>query len=201
MVQVHEMALNQWHSPRGVRALRRLWDGSRRKREAERIVGDLVAACERHDRIVDLGCGSGRMIAALPGFRRYYGFDISPDLLDVAKERFGGDRRCKFYLHDFLKGPRSRRMKPDVVLCVHVARHYDDPIALLGEVMRLWPARYYVFSVLCASEARDLLNGRCVAKADVDAFVAEAGGVCKRMVQSDVDGMEVHYLLVEASER
>ncbi len=194
-MQVHERALRQWQTPEGVRALVHTWETAASKAEAERIVGELVARCDRHDRIVELGCGTGRLIAALPRFRRYYGFDWSAELLTLARERWGNDKRCSFEALDFLEGPPNPRLRPHVLLCVHVARHYSDPIALMRRVMTLWPARWYVFSVLCGPQARELLNCYCVPCAAVDAFASEAGAEAM-MGQAEADGMATQYLLV-----
>lgn len=58
---------------------------------------------ERVDRFLDLGTGSGRLIALLLGARpaaRAVGLDFSPVMLDAARRRFADDGRVEILEHD-----------------------------------------------------------------------------------------------------
>jgi trans-aconitate methyltransferase len=60
--------------------------------DAERLLLDSLLP-NRADRILDLGCGDGRMIAVLR--ERWpdasaVGLDLSPGLVEAARQRFGG---------------------------------------------------------------------------------------------------------------
>lgn len=47
-------------------------------------------------RILDLGCGVGKMLRHLEGFSHYTGLDISPQMLEVAIEKYGKREDCDF---------------------------------------------------------------------------------------------------------
>ncbi|MCD6290042.1 MAG: class I SAM-dependent methyltransferase [Anaerolineae bacterium] len=195
MAEAHTLALEQWQSEYGCHTLNDLWQRDEGKAEAERITGRLVANLPRHRSIIDLGCGSGRLIPTLPEFERYRGFDLSSYQIELAQARFGDDKRCRFEVYDFRQGSRYKQ-RQDVVVCVHVARHYDDPIGLLRQAM-VWPARYYVFSALHAPARRELLNGVCLATAELDAVLGE-WPVIEVVEQAIEDGMSVRYWSMEA---
>jgi SAM-dependent methyltransferase len=56
------------------------------------------------ERVLDLGCGDGRLAAlvleARPGAAEAVGLDSSPPMLDLARERFGDDPRVTLVEHD-----------------------------------------------------------------------------------------------------
>ncbi len=56
------------------------------------------------DRVLDLGCGDGRLAAlvldARPAATQAVGLDSSPPMLDLARERFAGDERADLRTHD-----------------------------------------------------------------------------------------------------
>ena len=56
------------------------------------------------DRVLDLGCGDGRLAAlvldARPGATRAVGLESSPPMLELARERFGDDPRVEVREHD-----------------------------------------------------------------------------------------------------
>lgn len=167
----HPLAEAQWLSPEGCRDLMEIWERSPTKREAELIVGRLVACLGEgnHDSVVEIGCGNGRLIDNLPAFRIYRGYDISPHLVEAATRQYRVNRRCRFAIHDLFDPPPYRRAV-DVVLCVHVARHYPDPLAVLRRALE-WPARHYVMSALHGPMRTDLLNGIVLTTAELDAFL------------------------------
>lgn len=76
-------------------------------RLAARAAGEaeLVEALpERVDRVLDLGCGDGRLIALVLGARpdatAAIGLDTSPPMIDRARERFVADPRVRIEQHD-----------------------------------------------------------------------------------------------------
>lgn len=198
----HPLAEAQWQSEEGCHNLVELWEADEAKHEAEEIVGRLVRALGKHETIIELGCGAGRIIPHLPEFKRYWGYDVSQPLLAEARRVFGSDRRCRFQARDLFSVPKGRKRNPvDVVICVHVARHYLDPIAVLGQALE-WPARSgHVLSALHAPERRDLLNGICLATDELDAFLAEAGEVVEVVEQPIGDGMSVRYVALRPRQK
>jgi len=190
----HPLAEAQWQSEDGATRLIRLWQTSPAKREAEEIVGRLVRILGKHDSIIELGCGAGLIIPHLPKFKRYLGYDTSTYLLAEALDRFEADKRCRFDVRDMFDIPKYRLRRPvDVVICVHVARHYLDPVKVLRQAIH-WPARGYVLSALHGPERRDLLNGICLATEELDAFLTEAGETVDFVEQPVGDAMMVRYV-------
>jgi SAM-dependent methyltransferase len=75
------------------------------------------------DRILDLGCGPGELLAYLPGGVSYLGVDISPDYIARAREQYG--TRAEFRVGDATAfDPGDDRF--DLVLAFGVLHHLDD---------------------------------------------------------------------------
>ncbi|MGN6087564.1 class I SAM-dependent methyltransferase [Trinickia sp.] len=75
------------------------------------------------DRIVDIGCGTGDLLAYLPDVD-YTGYDISEHYIEAARERFGsrGAFHCRLLTSDELS-----TMEPfDIALAVGLLHHLDD---------------------------------------------------------------------------
>src|SRR5215207_9427128 len=90
-------------------------------------------------RILAVGCGSGWLSEYLA--RLGYdvtGLDISPDLIEVARERvervpYGADHetplRCRFLVHDVEVAPLEQQF--DAVVCYDSLHHFEDERAVL----------------------------------------------------------------------
>lgn len=76
------------------------------------------------ERLLDLGCGPGDVLEALPEVD-YVGVDASPRYLDAARRRWGD--RAEFRLAD----ARAVELEPgerfDAVLSIGLLHHLDDP--------------------------------------------------------------------------
>lgn len=90
-------------------------------------------------RILDVGCGSGWLSEyfARLGYD-VTGLDISPDLIEVARERveripYGADDetplRCRFLVHDAEGAPLDEEF--DAVVCYDSLHHFEDERAVL----------------------------------------------------------------------
>jgi SAM-dependent methyltransferase len=73
------------------------------EREAERV----LTMCENHninisfEKLLDFGCGVGRMTRAFSGFfRSCVGIDVSEKMVRLAREFNSGQPRCEFILND-----------------------------------------------------------------------------------------------------
>jgi tRNA (cmo5U34)-methyltransferase len=89
-------------------------------------------------RVLDLGTGDGRLLAMLradrPGMPAV-GLDLSPLMLDRARERFAGDDRVALVEHD-LTAPLPELGRFDAIvssMCIHHLEH-DRKRALYAEV-------------------------------------------------------------------
>lgn len=195
-MQPHEIALKQWSNLDGVCSLLELWDYAQSKTDAEAIVAEMFTETPKHGSVVELGCGAGRLIAGMKEMRKYLGIDLSPDLLAVARERYADDKRVKFIQANFTEIEPTYKRPVDVVVCVHVARHYADPLAVLWAALD-WPAKHYLFSVLHSPGRKNLLNGVSVATQDLDDELETLGIVLASREQPIGDEMSVRYFVLE----
>jgi len=105
---------------------------------------------QESDYLIDVGCGSGRLAAALNGFLRgrYLGIDVVPELLDYAKTKCPADWR--FELSEDLTIPEQSHTA-DMVCFFSVFTHllHEQSYRYLAEATRvLRPGGKIVFSFL-----------------------------------------------------
>jgi ubiquinone/menaquinone biosynthesis C-methylase UbiE/DNA-binding transcriptional ArsR family regulator len=85
----------------------------------------------------DLGCGSGRIAAAIaPYARSVVGVDSSPEMLEVARSRLAGFGNVELVEGRIEKLPLPS-VSLDLALVVHLLHHVTDPSAALAEVARV----------------------------------------------------------------
>ena len=76
------------------------------------------------ERILDIGCGPGEIVPYLPAGVEYVGYDISPDYIAFAKQRFPG--RGEFYAAPFQESELARHQPFDTAIVIAVLHHLDD---------------------------------------------------------------------------
>jgi SAM-dependent methyltransferase len=91
------------------------------------------------ERILDIGCGPGEIVPYLPEGVEYVGYDISPEYIDWAKNRFPG--RGEFFAARFDEAELGRHRPFDTVIVIAVLHHLDDEearklLSLLGRAVR-----------------------------------------------------------------
>lgn len=107
--------------------------------QGERLLVDLLPAHTR--RLVDLGCGDGRLaatvLAARPDLESVVVIDRSPPMLDRARRRFAGDPRIEIRAAD-LADPLDALGDVDAVVSALAIHHLEDDRkqSLFGEVRR-----------------------------------------------------------------
>lgn len=97
------------------------------------------------ERIVDIGCGEGLVAGALKEnslFSEYQGIDINAQSIETAK-RLNPD--LDFVIGDFLLMEPAAQSS-DMVLCLEVLEHLDNPIAGLRRLMA-WSNNVIILSV------------------------------------------------------
>jgi tRNA (cmo5U34)-methyltransferase len=94
------------------------------------------------ERVLDLGCGDGRLAAvvleARPSATEAVGLDSSPPMLGLARDRFGDDGRVRLVEHDLTdRLPELGRF--DVVVSGFAIHHlpHERKRSLLAEVARI----------------------------------------------------------------
>ncbi len=106
------------------------------RRSAIRWMADNVWKCRGNESVLDIGCGTGRLLEYLPSGVQYTGFDISEKYIESAQRRYGA--RAQFVVgtaREFLEGGRDRLSIADLVLCSGVLHHLEDDEAL--DVLKL----------------------------------------------------------------
>lgn len=98
------------------------YDHTRRKpvtplwKEAAKYIQEIKA----EERILDAGCGNGKLLEFLPRGADYLGIDSSKELIDISKKRFP---RYKFKVADILELDKLNIGEFDHIFCLAVLPH------------------------------------------------------------------------------
>lgn len=81
------------------------------------------------DRVLDLGCGNGRLYEVLKDLSiSYFGIDNSPELIDFAKKRWGEDEKRRFLVGDATNLDWWDGKKYNVVFVIAVLHHIPGKV-------------------------------------------------------------------------
>jgi SAM-dependent methyltransferase len=99
---------------------------------------DLAASCSR-ERVLEIGCGEGMLLAALAGNHKF-GIDPSVHALVRAKKRSAAE--CAVALAEELPFASASF---DLVVAIGVMEHFENPDAATAEIRRvLCPSGHYI---------------------------------------------------------
>lgn len=118
-----------------------VWLDQGRSTEFQQYFGNLVRAVD-HQRILELGCGEGNLLAALPGMHKF-GIDPSVQALRRARQRCSAEwavARC-----EQLPFPAEAF---DVVVAVGVMEHFEAIDAAISEVCRVLAASGHYLALI-----------------------------------------------------
>jgi SAM-dependent methyltransferase len=92
-------------------------------RARKRLIRDHIRPTSS-DHLLDIGCGTGELLNYLPANIHYIGFDLSPNYIDAARERYGD--RGRFECSDVADFKSADLLGVDLVLAIGVLHHLDD---------------------------------------------------------------------------
>jgi len=98
---------------------------------------------------LDIGCGTGWAVSyassLLKGAGKFYGIDISPKMIEKAKENCRNFKNVYFYQANAEKLPFQDNFF-DCIICTHSFHHYYNPSKALDEICRVlkFKGRIYI---------------------------------------------------------
>ena len=105
-------------------------DLAERRDEAEKVCLLPLLLLDGTQRVLDVGCGTGRWASSLLGqCHAYHGLDFSADLVAYAKSRYGAQSTCRFSVasvDDFSLASLGESLPFDRVLCAGVLIYLND---------------------------------------------------------------------------
>ncbi len=91
------------------------------------------------DRVLDIGCGGGELSLAIARGRpavSVIGVDVSPSLIEVAKERGAHRANVSFEWADAASWQSAPDAQPDFCVSRHGVMFFDDPVAAFANLLR-----------------------------------------------------------------
>jgi tRNA (cmo5U34)-methyltransferase len=150
--------MNEWRGAEKVADYRSRADAIPHRLEGEAVLVELLP--EQVERVLDLGCGDGRLLGIVREARPEalgVGLDFSPPMLEAARERFAEDGAVQFLSHD-LAQPLPELGSFDLVVSSFAIHHleHERKRVLYGEVLALLEHR----GVFCNLEHVSSPTGR-----------------------------------------
>ena len=138
------------------------------------------AAVTGSDEVLDLGTGTGNLIARLPDFASLTAVDVSEAMLELAAGKFGGDDRVNWVQDDLLGFFDCPGPAYDAVISTYALHHltYDEKQALFEAIgTRLAPGARVLFADLMfespAERARILDAYRAAGDGDLVSLIED----------------------------
>ena len=130
--------VNEWRSANHALGYLARADAIPHRSEGEAVVLELLAGS--FDRVLDLGCGDGRLLALIllaHPEARGVALDFSPAMIEAARTRFAGDDRVSILQHD-MNEPLPDLGAFDAVVSSFAIHHLPDDRKreLYGEIFR-----------------------------------------------------------------
>lgn len=123
MAQASKGSLSVLSSPRVYDAIQSLLGAGKGRRA---WASEFIRA-RAGDNVLDVGCGTARILDFLPSSVSYWGFDVSERYITAADARYG--RRARFICGEFTAAELPRLPPFDIVLAAGLLHHLDDQSA------------------------------------------------------------------------
>jgi ubiquinone/menaquinone biosynthesis C-methylase UbiE len=115
-----------------------VWVDQGRAGSFQRYFSELIAPL-KHDRLLEIGCGEGNLLAVLPGAEK---FGIDPSVHALRRARRRSNANCAIARCEQLPFPSGAF---DVVVAVGVMEHFEKIDAAISEIRRvLTPTGHYL---------------------------------------------------------
>jgi ubiquinone/menaquinone biosynthesis C-methylase UbiE len=107
-----------------------------------KVQGRLISLLEikENQNFLDIGCGTGRAVGlasrAARNQGKFYGVDLSPKMIEKAKENFAGNDNIHFYEASSESIPLEDNFF-DNIICTNSFHHYLHPEVAMKEIHRL----------------------------------------------------------------
>lgn len=113
-------------------------------------------------RVVDIGCGAGELSLALSRQRseaQVIGVDVSPDLVETARERAGANSAARFLCADAASW-LPEGYAPDLLVSRHGVMFFDDPVTAFAHLRGISaPDARLAFSCFRSREENPWMTG------------------------------------------
>ncbi|MGH2360242.1 MAG: class I SAM-dependent methyltransferase [bacterium] len=129
MLHAPKSALSVLSSPGAYDAVQTLMGGDKGRRD---LACHFIRA-RPGDNILDVGCGTARILDYLPADVRYWGYDVSDRYVEAARSRYG--HRAQLVSHPLTEAELLRLPQFNIVLAIGLLHHLDDAEA--GSFIRL----------------------------------------------------------------
>lgn len=93
---------------------------------ARRLIAAQYVRARDGETVIDIGCGTGNMLASLPEDVHYHGFDLSPHYIEAARRRHGKRRNCQFHCADVATLGEALVPRCDIAIAYGLLHHLDD---------------------------------------------------------------------------
>jgi SAM-dependent methyltransferase len=115
------------------------------------------------DSVLDIGCGAGELSLALARGRprtEVVGVDISPQLVEAARERGANLANVRFELGDAAQWTPPDNFRPEQLVSRHGVMFFDNPVAAFAHLAEIAaPAAGLLFSCFRGASENEIFTG------------------------------------------
>ncbi|MEK6841470.1 MAG: class I SAM-dependent methyltransferase [Nanoarchaeota archaeon] len=109
----------------------------------QRCIKENICFVSKEKKVLDAGCGTGRNIQLLLnlGAKKVVGIDLTPKLLDFAKNKFKSNKKIQLFQHNLEEKLPFKNESFDVVICCKALPHVNHIKQTLNEFNRVLKKR------------------------------------------------------------